>query len=186
MKRILLLAMIVAAIPHAGAQVYKCKGPAGETVYTETPCTPSAEPMRLRSTRASTITEGESANREAVFRSTETNDARIAETQCNAAAAESIQRPSDQRIAGYERQIRLLNAQAAQANNNLAGATYHAGLQTQISGLQQSIATERSSANSQMTAARTRCASARTAREEAIKQKYEADSKGHNGSGTVN
>lgn len=178
MKRILLLAIAVTATPLAAAQVYKCRGPTGETVYTETPCTPTTEPMRLRSTRASTLTAAESANREAVFRSTETNDARIAETQCNAAAAESIQRPSDQRVTGYERQIRQLNAQAAQANNNLAGATYHAGLQTQISGLQQAIATERSSASTQLAAARARCAETRRAREEAIKQQYERKQEG--------
>lgn len=173
MKRILLLAILTATSPLAAGQVYKCKGAAGETVYTSTPCTPSAEPMRVRNTRAATQTAGEAANREAVFRSTDLSDARLAEQQCIAAANESIQRPADQRIAATERQIRQLNAQAAQARNNLAGATLYSGIQTQISGLQNTIASERSSAASQMTAARTRCAETRRAREEAIKQQYE-------------
>lgn len=177
MKRILLLAILITTSPLAAAQVYKCKGASGETVYTEAPCTPTAEPMRLRTTRAATQTAGEAANREAVFRSTDLSDARLAEQQCIAAANESIQRPADERIAGHERQIRQLNAQAVQARNNLAGATLYSGIQTQISGLQNAIASERSSAASQMTTARTRCAEARRTREQSIAEKYEQNQK---------
>lgn len=178
MKRILLLAILTAISPLAAAQVYKCKGAAGETVYTSTPCTPAAEPMRVRNTRAATQTASDTANREAVFRSTDLSDARLAEQQCIAAANESIQRPADQRIAGYERQIRRLNEEAGQANNNLAGATYHAGIQTQISGLYSAISSERTSAASQLSAARTRCAEARRVREDAIKEQYQAKQDG--------
>lgn len=173
MKRILLLAILTATSPLAAAQVYKCKGTAGETVYTSTPCTPAAEPMRVRNTRAATQTASDTANREAVFRSTDLSDARLAEQQCIAAANESIQRPADQRIAGYERQIRRLNEEAGQANNNLAGATYHAGIQTQISGLYSAISSERASAASQLSAARLRCSDARRSREQTIADTYD-------------
>lgn len=171
MKWILLFA--VAGLPAVAAgQVYKCKGASGETVYTSEPCTPSAEPMRLRSTRASTLTAGELSNRQAVFRSTDLQDARTGEQQCVASAGEAISRPGNERIAALEGQIRQLNAQAAMARNNLAGATLYAGIQTQISGLQGSISSERGRMAEQLGAARDRCAAARQQREEQIEKAY--------------
>src|SRR5690606_33297720 len=45
---ILAFAMLMLLPGLAAAQVYKCKGKSGETVYSEFPCDASAQPMKLR------------------------------------------------------------------------------------------------------------------------------------------
>lgn len=160
------------AIPAAQAQVYRCKGKAGETVYSQDPCDAASQPMLVRGTKAATITDAEAQTRAAVFKSTDMSDAAIAERNCLASADGGINAPSNSRVAGYQRQIASLNTQLAAANNNLAGATYASGIHTQIAGLHQSIATERASAGAQMSAARQQCAEARRLRQDSIERKY--------------
>ena len=156
----------------AHARVYKCKGKSGETVYSQDPCDSSAKPMQVRGTKAATITEAEMQTRAAVFKSTDLSDSAIAERNCLAGAGASINRPSNERVANYQRQIAGLNRQLATAKNNLAGATFASGLHTQIAGLNQSIATERSAAAAQMTTARQQCAEERRQRQQRIEDQY--------------
>jgi len=68
--------------PVASAQVYKCKGASGETVYSQDPCGAGSEPMKLRSNRAASESAGEASNRAAVYRTTGMSDAGIAERNC--------------------------------------------------------------------------------------------------------
>lgn len=156
----------------AAAQVFKCKGGNGETVYSQHPCGPQAQEMKVRAAKAPSVSAAEVANRDAVYRSTDLSDAAIAERNCLASSRASIYPSAESRIAGYQRQIAGLNASAERANNNLAGATLDAGIRAQISGLQQSITSEHQVADTAMNAARQRCADQRREREAVIGQKY--------------
>ncbi|MGH8038927.1 MAG: DUF4124 domain-containing protein [Pseudomonas sp.] len=167
--------MALACSNEAAAQVYKCKGASGEAVYSQRPCGAQAEEMKVRSSKAASSTAGEAATRAAVYRSTDLSDAAIAERNCLASSSSSIYQPVNSRIAGYQRQIGELNAAAARAKNNLAGATYEAGIRTQLAGLQQTIATERQAADASMNLARQRCANDRRERQSAIEKKYQVE-----------
>lgn len=155
------------------AQVYKCKGTSGETVYSQRACDGQAEEMKVRSSKAPSATAGETATRAAVYRSTDLSDAAIAERNCLSSASSSIYQPVNSRIGGYQRQIAELNAAASRARNNLAGATYEAGIRTQLAGLQQTIASERQAADASMNQAGQRCADDRRERQAAIEKKYQ-------------
>lgn len=172
MKRMFLIACLMIVAPCAMSQVYKCKGSNGETLYSQNPCTRDSKPHEIRGTKAATLTEAELINRQSVFKSTDLTDAGIAERNCIGSARSRIYGASDSRVAGYERQIQALNLQASRARNNLAGATYDAGIRNQIGSLQQSISTERSSADAQMSSATQRCTDARVRQDEAIERKY--------------
>lgn len=163
---------LLAAAPWASAQVYKCKGASGETVYSQDPCGKGAESVKLRSNRAATETAGEAANRSAVYRTTELSDAGIAERNCLQSEQSRIYGPLDARAQATSRQIADLNRQLAAASGSLAGATADAGIRAQISSLQQSLSAERSAADSQMSSARDRCSAARRDREKEVHDKY--------------
>ncbi len=156
------------------AQVYKCKGPGGETVYSQQPCSPQAEAVNVRTNKAASTTAGEAENRKAVFRSTDLSDAAIAERNCLASARSSIYPQLDSRLSEYQRQMARLNADAALARNNLAGATYQAGIRSQYAGLQQTIVSERQAADASMSRERQRCADERRERQAAIEKKYQS------------
>lgn len=172
MRSFAIAAMLLLPCAAATAQVYKCKGTNGETVYSQNPCAKDSKPHEVRTGRAATPTSGEAANKQAVFKSTDISDAGIAERNCLTSARSRIYSPSDQRIAGYERQVQALNRDAALARNNLAGATYDAGIRNQIAGLQQSITAERVSADSQMASATQQCAETKRKQVEAIEARY--------------
>lgn len=164
----LLVGMTAAEAP--AAEVYKCNGPNG-TVYSQQPCSPNAAPVSVRYTRAATAVDGAADPRDAIAKSTAKSDIGIRERNCLASANSRIYGQSNARVAEYRNQISNLNRSVASANNNLAGATYEAGLRQQISSLNQSIASERASADAQMTAARTQCASERQEAERAIDER---------------
>ncbi|WP_369038536.1 DUF4124 domain-containing protein [Stenotrophomonas maltophilia] len=163
---------LLLATPLASAQVYKCKGASGETTYSQNPCGSEAVPMKLRSNRAASETAGEAANRSAVYRTAELNDAGFAERNCLQREQSRIYGPLESRSQAVNRQVADLNRQLAGANSTLAGATAESGIRAQISSLQQALSSERISADSQMTAARDRCSTARRERENAVRDKY--------------
>jgi hypothetical protein len=171
MKPGIALALLLVA-PLVSAQVYKCKGASGETIYTQNACAAGAEPMKLRSNRAASESVGELANRTAVYRTTEMNDAGIAERNCLQSEHSRIYGPFESRSQAVNRQVADLNRQLAAASSNLAGATSESGIRAQISSLQQSLSSERTSADSQMSTARERCSSARRDREKEVHEKY--------------
>lgn len=144
MKGILLaVALMAGGAPLASAQVYKCKGASGETVYSQNPCAAGAEPMKLRSTRPSTESAGEASNRAAVYQNTALADAGIAERNCVQGERSRIYGPLESRSQQMGRQIAELNLQLATAGTQLAGATQDSGIRAQISSLQQSMSAER-------------------------------------------
>ncbi|WP_127564075.1 DUF4124 domain-containing protein [Stenotrophomonas indicatrix] len=174
LSRVFFAAMALVASQSAAGQVYKCKGGAGETVYSQEPCSPKSEPMKLRSNRASAESAGEAANRAAVYQTTELADAGIAERNCLSGEQGRIYGPVNARSQEVSRQIANLNRQLATVKNNLAGATYASGLRSQIASLQQAQSAERIAADSQMAVARQRCGTERGERERAVREKHSA------------
>lgn len=162
----------MAAIGVTHAQVYKCAGPGGSTVYSQAPCGANAQEVQVRNSAPPT-NDGSDRNRAAVAQSVALSSAGIAERNCIQRAESDILGPSNRRIGDYQRQISSLNSQMARANNNLAGATWQTGLRNQIASLQQSIATERASADAQLLTARQNCGAIRRAREEEIRRPAE-------------
>ena len=82
MRSFAIAAMMLLPCAVATAQVYKCKGSNGETVYAQNPCAKDSKPHDVRSGKAATLTPGEAANRQTVFKSTDISDAGIAERNC--------------------------------------------------------------------------------------------------------
>ena len=142
----------------ATAQVYRCKGASGETVFSQAPCGGDAQEVKVRASRAATAVDGEAPRAVA---GPDLSDGPIAERVCLQNREAPIIRSSNQRLADYQRQISGLNSRIAQANNNLAGATWEAGLRSEIAGLQQAAASERASQATQLAGVRTQCAEER-------------------------
>jgi len=173
MARYLLMAMLLlGCAPLASAQVYKCKGASGETVYSQNPCAAGAEPMKLRSSRSSTESAGEAANRAAVYQNTELADAGIEERNCVQGERARIYGPLESRSQQVGRQIAELTRQLATTNGTLAGATQDSGIRAQVASMQQSLSAERVAADTQMANAREQCASTRRDRERSVRDKF--------------
>lgn len=175
--KVMVVLVGLAVSAGASAEVFKCKGANGETVYSQDPCSAGATPLKLRSNRASTESAGEAANRAAVYQTTELADAGIAERNCLSSEQSRIYGPVNARSQDLSRQIAFLNRQLAGATNNLAGATYASEIRSQIASLQQAQMADRISADSRMADARRRCGDARTERERATREKYSAGGK---------
>lgn len=174
------LALLLLA-PLASAQVYKCKGSSGETVYSQDPCGAGSEPMKLRSNRAASESAGEASNRAAVYRTTGMSDAGIAERNCLQGEQSRIYGPLESRTQAVNRQVAELDRQLAAARSTppdvggtLPNATLESGIRAQISSLQQSLSSERVAADAQMSTARDRCASVRRDQEDRVQQQYAA------------
>lgn len=109
------------------AQVYKCKGASGETVYTQDPCTADAKPVSIRGSQPGQMTH------------------RL-DRQCLSDASARIYAASNDRIAGLHAHIQTL---ATQANNTpriaelrRAIGREHANAQRQIDAARQGCRVE--------------------------------------------
>lgn len=132
------LAVLLTTGSVAAGEIYKCKQ-GDTTVFSPTPCGKSAE--KVDTSRAlRTGSGGESALRDISLS--------VADQNCrNAAYADTIG-ASTGRIGGLTREKDDLTARTRRAKNNLAGATYEAGLRQQIAGIEASIQQERNAAQS--------------------------------------
>ncbi len=167
MPAILLTLLLLLLPTTALAQVYKCKGKSGETMYSEHPCDARAEPMKLREHIAPTpVTTpaaveavadgpeppaGESAG--TLPASTPADETRSAERTCIANATASIYGPSNDRVSTLQQQMTLLNEQLATAPD----AQRSQALRTRMATFRQAISREHGNAHTQMNAARQRC-----------------------------
>lgn len=122
MKAIILLCLVPAI---AGAQVYKCETPSG-VVFTDREC--DGEIVALAD--------------ESAGLGGQVPDAVLADLERKRADrsrrrfAGRLYDWRDDEVAAIDRQISNLERDKARANNNLAGATYAAGLDAQIAALQ--------------------------------------------------
>ncbi|SBV35545.1 conserved exported hypothetical protein [uncultured Stenotrophomonas sp.] len=144
----------------AAAQVYKCKGKSGETMYSEFPCDASAQPMKLRDDPVAAAAPPPGADGGGMP-TPRTNDApapatgeadRSAERECVANATASIYGPSNDRVAAHQQQLAMLNEQLAGAD-----AQRNQALRARMTTLRQAITREHANANTLVNAARRRC-----------------------------
>ena len=161
--RVFVLTLLLLLLPaSAAAQVYKCKGKSGETVYAEHPCDASAEPMKLRESAASAPApqqpaatgrdaEGEPAT--APTDSRELAEARDAERSCISTATASIYGSSNDRVGTLQQQMGMLNEQLAAAQD----AQRSKALRERMATFRQAISREHASAHAQMNTARRAC-----------------------------
>lgn len=163
--RVFALTLLLLLLPaSAAAQVYKCKGKSGETVYSEHPCDARAEPMKLRESPApvplpqqpmATAGErqGEAETATAPADSTELAEARDAERSCISAATASIYGSSNDRVGTLQQQMGMLNDQLAAAED----AQRSKALRERMATFRQAISREHASAHAQMNSARRAC-----------------------------
>lgn len=150
------------AFAASAADVYKCKGKSGETLYSEYPCDAASQPMKLRDTRpaSAAIPVAETTAEEGTPAAEPTagvSEARSAERACAASATASIYGPSNDRIAGHQQQLVALSQQLAGTGaNSAADGGQH--IRARMTALRQSITREHANAHAQMTTARQRCA----------------------------
>lgn len=156
----LLLLLLLPA--SAAAQVYKCKGKSGETMYSEHPCDARAEPMKLRDSSPSAQPASPAVSTEAAGTSTEPAPAteggelaesRAAERSCIANATAAVYGPSNDRVSTLQQQMSLLGEQLAIAPD----AQRSQALRERMATFRQAITREHASAHTQMNAARRRC-----------------------------
>lgn len=168
------LALVCVAMPPAVAaqKVYRCKDPkGGPTIYSQTPCSSDGtgqEEIEVKTAKPPERTPEETARVEAMQHNRVMGNIVDREATCIRVSSDNVWRPANARIRQYEQQISQLEADTRRARNNLAGATWEAGLREQISSLQQMIATERQTASTQEIAARRECAEQRKAAEDKL------------------
>lgn len=158
--RVFVLTLLLLSLPaSAAAQVYKCKGKSGETVYSEHPCDARAEPMKLRESPVSApapqqmTIEGEGEPAPAPADSRELAEAREAERSCISTATASIYGSSNDRVGTLQQQMGMLNEQLAAAED----AQRSKALRERMATFRQAISREHASAHTQMNTARRAC-----------------------------
>lgn len=115
------------------AQVYQCDGPDGP-VFSDVTCGPSASELDMTDT-LKTSGLGVPVTAETQADLTEAKNRRQRGRYIN-----RINQRRDNDIAVIDAQIAVLNQQKGNANNNLAGATYAAGIDQQLAALRQARA----------------------------------------------
>ncbi|WP_313172869.1 DUF4124 domain-containing protein [Stenotrophomonas sp.] len=157
--RLLVLTLSLLLLPaSAAAQVYKCKGKSGETMYSEHPCDARAEPMKLREQAAAggAASGGTAASPPAgaLPASATPSEALEAERSCISTATASIYGSSNDRVGTLQQQMSMLNEQLAQATD----AQRSQALRQRMATFRQAISREHASAHTQMNTARRACA----------------------------
>lgn len=174
MKLCSAMLVLVAAVMSSdlwAQTIYRCKDAHGSTIYSQMPCTSDGkgqEEIELKNEKSAERTPEESARVEDLQRRGAMVSIASREAACIRNGIDNVWRPVNARIRQHEGQISQLEADTRRARNNLAGATWEAGLREQISGLHQMIALERQTASSQEIEVRRRCAEQRKAEEEAL------------------
>ena len=162
---ILLPLLLLLLLPAgANAQVYKCKGKSGETMYSEHPCDARAEPMKLRESPVPAPApsqqmaiegehQGENEAAPAPADSRELAEAREAERSCISTATASIYGSSNDRVGTLQQQMGVLSEQLAAAED----AQRSKALRERMATFRQAISREHASAHAQMNTARRAC-----------------------------
>ena len=153
--RLLALTLLLLLLPaSAAAQVYKCKGRSGETMYSEHPCDARAEPMKLRDqTGSNGAASASSPVATPAAGSGTPAEALEAERSCISTATASIYGSSNDRVGTLQQQMGMLNEQLAAAQD----AQRSKALRERMATFRQAISREHASAHTQMNTARRAC-----------------------------
>lgn len=165
--RVSVLTLLLLILPAtAAAQVYKCKGKSGETMYSEHPCDARAEPMKLReqpvsssppasssavSPPATSLQDTQPAQPEG--KGGTAAQALDAERSCISTATASIYGSSNDRVGTLQQQMSMLNEQLAQADDPQRSQA----LRQRMATFRQAISREHANAHTQMNTARRAC-----------------------------
>lgn len=128
-----LLIFALLLLSPAVAEIYKCDGPDGP-IFSDVKCGPAASELDLSD---SLQTSGLGVPVTAAAQTS------LAEAKSRRQRGHYINRINDRRnadIAVIDAQIAALNRQKGNANNNLAGATYAAGIDQQLAALREARA----------------------------------------------
>jgi hypothetical protein len=178
MRYALLLLLLLSATVEAQT-IFKCAGANGQTVYQQTPCANEAATIEQRTIRERTPTEETTSGpdaRTSMARNVELSRLDTTLNRCLSAARARSYSGADARTAQLEAQKNQLLQDTRRANNNIAGASWEAGLRSQIAGIDSAIATERSAADALFNSERARCQDeARQSREDAERRFAEED-----------
>lgn len=164
MKRLLFAALLLPAAAPAQT-VYKCTIN-GQTAYQQQPCADDANATTLQFKQRKEETAGTDAYLR-LSRNVKLNDINRTGDECVAEANRRIWYQANRRIARLDQQINRLRLNILRANNNAAGASWEAGMRSEIAGLEQAIATERTSADALVMEAEQRCNDRVTAKQTA-------------------
>ena len=159
MRAILLIFLACSTASHAQT-VFKCAAAGGRTVYQQTPCADEASTLEARPIReqsASTQPGGAPDARTAMARNVELSRSEDELSRCLGSARVRAYSGADARTADLQAQKRELLNRTRFANNNMAGASWEAGLRSQIAGIDAAIATERSAADALFSQQRQQC-----------------------------
>lgn len=140
-KILVLLPLLIVSVSEVSAQIYKCESPNG-IVFSDQPCSPKAEVVEVEDTNGGLGVPVSQAEQDVIVNNRANRDRQY-----------SLNRISGQKnraLAEIDRQISALNKQKRQANNNLAGATYSAGIDQQIAALRSARATTETSYQQQI------------------------------------
>lgn len=170
----LTLVAVAAAWPGVtlAQTAYRCTGPDGTPIFSQNPCADDAEEIQIKVVappQGELDAAGERA-RDLAARVTLEND----EAACVRRAEDRAYRPLNSRVSQLQRRIADLEAQIARRANNLAGATWEAGMREEIASLHQAIATERSTASGLAASYRAQCAEDRRRREDEARARAES------------
>ncbi len=157
-------ALLLGPLPSTAQTMYKCTDANGVTAYSQLPCSTNPDKqteITVKTTAPPELSDGELAGIADRDRRVRTADANYREDACVRAGIDSSWRIHNRRIADYDQEIAVLQTDTRRAKNNLAGATWQAGLRDQISVLNQLIAAERASADADATQVRKDCAERR-------------------------
>lgn len=140
MRNGMLCLILMAFVPTSIAQIYKCETPDGP-VFSDLECSSEAQLIELEDSSGLGVAVSQ-AERDAIVSNREQRDQQSAINRLN------IQK--NKALAKIDLQIRALTEQKQQANNNLAGATYSAGIDQQIAALRSARATTEASYQEQI------------------------------------
>lgn len=123
------------------------------------PCAPAGgkqQEMQVKASKPATQTEADIRRAQDSQRDLAITSAARQEQNC-LGQIDAVWTSANRRIKDSETRIAALDRRAAQARNNLAGATWEAGMREEIAGLHQAIATERATATAQASDIRRQC-----------------------------
>lgn len=152
MRCALVFSMVIALAPPAlGSQaIYRCKGKNGEVAFVASPCDEESKPIEMRGAKPDPPVAESKAEQLVAPQNQLTGEARMAaEGNIRLREQRCLTNASDQAWSGVARSverrranIRWLENQIDRANNNLAGATWEAGMREQIGSQIEAIAIE--------------------------------------------
>ena len=141
MKKTIVAAVIAAlsiSAPSANAQkaIFKCSGPNGSTVFSQSPCGKDSKEVTVRSDAPAT---SDNAAVAAI-------SASVSDMHCRDDAYRDTLGIADGNIERMQREKSRLEADTRRAANNMAGAMWESGLRKQIGDIDNAIVQERANA----------------------------------------